>query len=398
MTRESPIVQGNEGLRRNRKALLSDLSSLVKTAKRLQEYTASSDPTQSETDAVNDAIDEMILKAFKIVTRGVRFLDVLEDDIRQRHPPIQRFMATVTEEAYNPPTPPAESTSFTGSQHEDPASDAASRRSSSRSSASALSGSQKADEQTKRQSFNRMSSAYSNNAYSRPLSLSGPTSVNLKKQAVSHRLSLTAPVPPERRQNLVSERLSSGIDTFLSYLGSFIGRLHLQSQSSSDLLETIRQSVTAGRELLMVVEIVCRHDTQSFEYLEPARQAVHERINKLISSARDIMASEELGDEGVVMPQQSGGLLMAATGCVKAAGECVHKTKFVIERIGDFEFEPQTHGLGIDVDSIGAVIEVQTDAISVPTDPTEEVVAPSEPASRPPPPPLIIPKIGRAHV
>jgi hypothetical protein len=279
------MVQGNEGLRRNRKALLSDLSSLVKTAKRLQEFTSSAEQSPAETDAVNNTIDEMILKAFKIVTRGVRFLDVLEDDLKTRPQPLNQHMATVNEEPYNPPTPPAESTSFTGSQHEDPASDAASRRSSSRSCASALSASQKSDEQAKRQSYKRMSSAYSNNASSRPLSFSRPLSISIKRQSTSHRLSLTASVPPERRQNLVSERLNSSHDSFLSYLGSFIGRLHLQSQSTADLLVTIRQSVTAGRELLMVVEVVCGHDAQSFEYLEPARDAMHERISKLVISA-----------------------------------------------------------------------------------------------------------------
>ena len=384
------MIQGNEGLRRNRKALLSDLSSLVKAAKRLQEFTASSDPVQLETDAVNDTIDEMILKAFKIVTRGVRFLDVLEDDLRQRHQPVNRIIATVTEEAYNPPTPPAESTSFSGTQHEISAGDAAPRRS---SSASALSGPQKADEQMKQPTYKRMSSAYTNNASSRPLSFSRPSSVIVKRQSISHRLSLTAAIPSERRQNLVSERLNTSHDTFLSYLGSFIGRSHLQSQSSSDLLTTIRKSVTAGRELLMVVEVVCGHDATSFEYLEPAKEAMHERITKLVSSARDILTSSE-ADDDVVMPQQNGQLLMAATGCVKAAGECVAKTRFVIERIGNFEFEAQTEGLGlgIDVDSFGAMVELEKDAKSASTESTtEEVATPQEPVTRPPPPPLIIP-------
>jgi hypothetical protein len=61
--------------------LLSDLSSLVKTAKRLQDYSIGTGESQSEADIVNDVIDQMILKAFKIVIRGVRFLDVLEDDL-----------------------------------------------------------------------------------------------------------------------------------------------------------------------------------------------------------------------------------------------------------------------------------------------------------------------------
>lgn len=383
MTRESNLVQSNDGLRRNRKALLSDLSALVKTAKRLQEYTSAVQQHQTEADDINNTIDEMILKAFKIVTRGVRFLDVLEDDIRSRQQPVHRVMATVTEEVYNPPTPPADSTSFEAAQHEDPASDAASRRTSSHSSGSGLSGSH---EQTKRQSqsYKRMSTTFPSNS-SRPLSMSRPTSMHIKRQSISHRLS--ASIPAAQRQNLISEKLNASHDTFLSYLGSFIGRLHLQSQSSAELILTVRQSVTAGRELLLVVEAICAHDLQSAEALDPARNTMYDRIKKLVNAARDIITASGIEEEDVVMPQQNGRLLMAATNCVKAAGECVAKTKFVIERIGDFEFEPQAEGLGIDVASIGVMPLEETKL----TEASPEEVAPPEPASRPPPPPLIIP-------
>ena len=185
LTRECKLVQSNDGLRRNRKALLSDLSALVKTAKRLQEYTAVDHPQTNE-DEINNTIDEMILKAFKIVTRGVRFLDVLEDDIRSRQQPVHRVMATVAEEVYNPPTPPADSTSFEGTQQIDPAYDAASRRSSSHSSGSCLSS---VYEQTKRQSqsYKRMSSTFPINSTSRPLSIARPASVHVKRQSISHR-------------------------------------------------------------------------------------------------------------------------------------------------------------------------------------------------------------------
>lgn len=384
LTRDSYLVSSNEGLRRNRKALLSDLSALVKTAKRLQEYTGSPQPSQAEADEVNNTIDEMILKAFKIVTRGVRFLDVLDDDMRSRQMPIHKVMATVAEEAYNPPTPPAETTSFDGAQHGDPAYDTASRRSSSRSSGSA----QRPDEQTKRLSYKRTSTQYSSTtSSSRPISIiSRPASVQVKRQSISHRLS--ASLSPAQRHNLVSEKLNLSHDHFLSHLGSFIGRLHLQSQSSSDLIAAVRQSVTAGRDLLKVVEIICEHDSQSADALETCRNAMYEKINKLVSAARDIITSSGIDDEDVVMPQQNGRLLMAATGCVKAAGECVAKSKFVIERIGDFEFEPHSEGLGIDIASIGVTAEAEAKPAP------EEVAAeeaPSEPVIRPPPPPLIIP-------
>lgn len=63
-------MRNNERLRRRRKALLSDLSSLAKTAKRLQESTADY-VTHANGEDANHIIDEMILKAFKIVNKGV---------------------------------------------------------------------------------------------------------------------------------------------------------------------------------------------------------------------------------------------------------------------------------------------------------------------------------------
>ena len=257
-------------------------------------------------------------------------------------------------------------------------------------SASGLSGSQTSVIQTNKQSYNRMSSAYLNNASSRPLPFSRPSSINVRRQSISYRVSLPSSIPAERRQNLISERLNSSHDTFLSYLGSFIGRLHLQSQSSSDLLATIRQSVTAGQELLTVTEVICGHDSQSFEYLEPAKEAMKDRINQLVASARDIITSSSVDGEDVVMPHHNGPLLMAATGCVKAAGECVAKTKFVIQRIGDFEFEFESKGLGIDLESIGVQLALRR-KLNPCQRQRKECFKPPESVIRPSLPPLIIP-------
>ncbi|KAF7932867.1 uncharacterized protein EAE98_004166 [Botrytis deweyae] len=380
LTRESPIVQSNDNLRKNRKALLSDLSALVKTAKQLQDF-ATCSSVGTDTETVNDIIDEMILKAFKIVVRGIKFLDNLDEDAKLRQV-VHRVMATVTEESYVPPTPPADSTSFGGTPHTDPAYDTASHRSSIRSSTSAASSSLQSEEQNKRQSYKRISTAYPA-VTSRPLSIS---SIQAKRASVSHRVSLIASVPAEQRQNLVSERLNSSHDTFLSYLGSFIGRLHLQSQSSQDLLSSVRQSVTAGQGLLIVVEAVCAHDSQSADSLNNARNAMYDKISKLALAARDIISSSGVDEDDVVMAQQNGGLLMAATGCVKAAGEVVAKTKFVIERIGDFEFEP-VEGLGINVASIGGTVEQAARS------PEINAAVPEQLSSRPPPPPLVIPDV-----
>ena len=77
LTRDSVLVRSHDGLRRNRKALLADLSSLVRTTKRCQEMPSSTNDTEHEVCMM----DEMLLKAFRIVTRGVRFLDIWTEEV-----------------------------------------------------------------------------------------------------------------------------------------------------------------------------------------------------------------------------------------------------------------------------------------------------------------------------
>ncbi|EQK98673.1 guanine nucleotide exchange factor [Ophiocordyceps sinensis CO18] len=102
---ESPVVLRSDSLRRARKSVLSELSLLVKTAKRLQECQKG---TLEPREEVNDIIDEMILKAFKIIIKAVRFLDILDEDVKARASAAVTVMATVAE----PPTPPAEQATF----------------------------------------------------------------------------------------------------------------------------------------------------------------------------------------------------------------------------------------------------------------------------------------------
>ncbi|RYO78842.1 hypothetical protein DL766_006807 [Monosporascus sp. MC13-8B] len=343
LTRDSATIQRNESLRRNRKSLLAELSSLVKTAKRLQEMLRA---FPQSTEEINDTIDEMILKAFRIVVKGVRFLDLLDED-RQLRAPTINVMATVVEESYVPPTPPADSTEF--ASRVDDARDARSRNGlgDARMEGAAPQSGEVA--QTNALAGTRLSAAYpsTNDAGYAGYRLSQSNLRDRLSATISHRVSLAG--SSSHSHNLVSERLSSNHDTFLSYLGSFIGRLHLQSQSRPDLAVAIKQSATAGGRLLSVVDAVCNHNTIVSEALEQVHATMYDRIRDLVLSAREILSSGGPDAEDVIMPQDNGRLLCAATGCVKAAGECVAKTKWVIERIGDFEFEGDDGDLGLDL-------------------------------------------------
>ncbi|KAI0843652.1 ras GEF [Hypoxylon sp. FL0890] len=367
LTRESATIQRSESLRRGRKSLLSELSSLVKTAKRLQETLRGLSQILQSTDDVNDIIDEMILKAFKIVVKGVRFLDLIEEDRRLRAPAVT-VMATVDEEPFVPPTPPLESTEF----ENDPA--ASSRADAEVVAAKGLAPPTTEDVQTSESTNKRLSSGiYSSaNAASIRMSQANPLHGNRLSASISHRVSLAGPSPLSQSQKLVSERLNSCHDSFLSHLGSFIGRLHVQSQSRPELALAIKHSVISGGELFAVVDAICDHNTSVSETLGQSRVAMYDRIRDLVYSAREILGNRGPDGEDVIIPQDNSRLLLAATGCVKAAGECVAKTKWVLERIGDFEFEVEDGNLGIDLGVFEAVSE------SRPRTPAESTVSESK--------------------
>ncbi|KAI0181767.1 ras GEF [Hypoxylon sp. FL1284] len=346
LTRESVTIQRSDSLRRGRKSLLSELSSLVKTAKRLQETLRSS---LRPTDDVNDIIDEMILKAFKIVVKGVRFLDLIEEDRRLRAPAVT-VMATVVEESVIPPTPPSELASFENNTEDHQPTSSCVDGEVVSGEGFALPGTE--DVQTSETTTKRTSAT---DATSNRLSQTNTSHGNRLSATISHRVSLAGTSPLSQSQKLVSEKLNSCHDTFLSHLGSFIGRLHVQSQSRPELALAIKLSVISGGELFAVVDAICDHGMSVPETLVQSRAAMYDRIRELVYLAREILGSRGPDGEDVIIPQDNSRLLLAATGCVKAAGECVAKTKWILERIGDFEFEAEHGSLGLDLGVFEAV-------------------------------------------
>ena len=297
---------------------------------------------------INDIVDEMILKAFKVVIKGVRFLDILEDDRRSRVPAVN-IMTTMAEESYSPLTPPADVGASDTTQ--DCVADAEPRAAENIAVPSDRAPSAASDvTQSQALSTARLSTTFPHqNTNTRRLSQNSLSQGNRLSSTISHRVSLAGPASSPRPQNLVSERLNTSHDIFLSHLGSFIGRLHLQSQSRPSLAVAIKQSAASGAELILVVDVVYAHTSISIDALEQARASMYDRIQDLVHTARDILENPgpEM-EEDVIVPQDNGRLLGAATGCVRATGECVAKTRWVIERIGDFEFEFENGSLGID--------------------------------------------------
>jgi hypothetical protein len=332
--------------------LLSDLSSLVKTAKVFQDV-ANGTPAEDEVEAI---LDEMLLKAFKIVTRGVRFLDVWNEEVGLTRTIAELEGANDSHSQYDmPPTPASESFNI---------SDVPDDRIESRLLNRSRMDHSRASMRTEMLDHNPR-----------------PISVATKRISVSHRISCSGPSSAVRSQNLASERLGTSYDAFLGVLGSFIG-LHMQSRSSTELVVTTQQAVESCRALLNVVETVCEHDSQRSMLLEEAREAMCEKLSELVHAARDVFRpASGHEDDLIFMPDEGKRLVDAATDCVRAAGTCLAKARLVLEQIGDIELDPVENG----DQELPGIADSQEPADT----PSEE--KPQEVSLRLPPPPLQIP-------
>ncbi|KAJ5529973.1 hypothetical protein N7527_003366 [Penicillium freii] len=364
LTRESSLVRRFDGLRRLRKALLSDLSSLVKTAKQFQEV-ANGVPSEDEVEAI---LDEMLLKAFKIVTRGVRFLDVWNEEVGLSRTIAEMDGPAESQSQYSmPPTPASESFNL---GEDGP----------NRSESRMLESRMESRMESRQMSHSRMD--MSRSSMRTEMIDNRPVSVATKRISISHRMSVSGPSTAIGAQNLASERLGTTYDAFLGVLGSFIG-LHMQSRSSTELVVTTQQAVQSCRQLLNVVEVVCEHDTHRSVFLEQARESMCERLSELVHAARDVFRPAHLPDDDLVfMPDQGKRLVDAATDCVRAAGNCLAKARLVLEQIGDLELDPEeSEDRGPDMSGIDS-----------PQDESETPVEKERQLSlRLPPPPLQIP-------
>lgn len=340
----------------------------MKIAKKLQDV-ANGAPLDG---TLENILDEMLLKAFKIVTRGVRFLDVWNEEVG-----LNRAMEELElpgDSLYDGPlTPPSDTFPLSGNGNSAIAS--ISDRRDSR------------DLNRGRLNVSRASSARTDMYDFQPR----PVSVQTKRISVSHRVSYSGQSSAIRNANLASERLGAAYDGFLGVLGSFIG-LHLQSRSSTELILTTQQSVQSCRTLLSVVEAICEHDLHRSALLEEAKETMYERITELVHAARDAFRPANAADDEIVfMPDEGKRIVDAATDCVRGAGNCIAKARLVLEQMGDFEIEPTGQGLlslnpedPKDPDT-STPLPLHQDENAADTE------RPQEPSMRLPPPPLLIP-------
>lgn len=364
-----------------RKGLLGDLSTLVKTAKKLQESVQSNE----EAEPVFDLLDELVLKAFKLVTRAVRFLDIWATDA------VSLSLELRDRNTQRPLTPPVDSadTSVVPSSAPSSAADDVAQANERDFPVAQAPGLARDDLNTttaqSARNPNRLSVAFSipsdGDSLQSPLLHSQPQA-QAKRFSITHRLSYTGASPGARKENLASERLNTAQDSFLGFIGSFIG-LHLQSRSSEELAHITQQSVVACRQLLDVVDEVWERDSRRSTPLEESRDIMYVRLTELVQATKDMFESSTVDlDEAVFAPDSGKQLVAAATSCVRSAGECVAKTRTVIEKIGDFEFE--VSGLGLSQSIFGQVNSAQQQEDDAAQKVSETILETDKPLPAPP--------------
>lgn len=444
LTRDSEPVASQPGIRSLRKALLAELSAFAKKAKAVQEACAERSALV-ERDWLHGVLDEILLKAMKVVTRAVRFLDLWKRLWQVKHGAARGEKSLPLASAPEPcPTassgaPAAVAAAVTAAASEFPAaSTAAPTDSTALLPATLLThqgqtavaripqphaqactpaaptymyenatpafggiaspGRSQSDvddptcvqQTTSTTTFvhgsvdhpspvsvgdsTSQSSSFSSDGHAAAAAAdachlpAAPHSLHLasltrpdaepprcsfkhsstaaaKRASASHRLShtvTTSPTSPTSNHVLLaSDRLCTTHEVFLGFIGAFIG-LHLESRCTMELLVTTQQSVLACQALLDVVQEIWERDFRRSDAVDASRMAMHARLAELVNATKDIFqATDVAGDDDVFcLPDQSKRLVDAATACVRSAGDCVTKSRVVIERRGDFELEP----------------------------------------------------------
>jgi hypothetical protein len=327
LTREAHNVISSERVRKARKVLLTELSGLVKAAKQF-----SGQPGQSTSERGDDITSELILRSFKIVLRGVRFLDVWYDQYEISSNYMENHNTVNHLDSVGPYTPPLAHTEM----------DSSHTSSDSGNDTPVYFGPQSSEARNQHQ-------------LSHPL----PSTPNLQSPrstspAITSNDTISNSAEPATSGPVYAlARLHSSQDLLLSYLGSYIGRIHHQAVITPQLQATQRQAVCVAQDIIAVVEVMLLREPRA-RVLQHLKAAMHHRFASLISAANDVVSNginAGFGDEevGVMMVDGGRSLIAAATECVKAAGECAEKAKFAIEQIGDFEMEPISRGIGLGI-------------------------------------------------
>ena len=323
--RDAAFVQRHAGIRRMRKGLLADLASLVQIAKRLQEMI--SEPFAGE--VVHVLLDDLVAKAFKVVTRAVGFVDMLAQEpsgTRQ----IQNGQSDVLER--------------TRSQEEQRGLGINTHTSSIKGVTDAIDSAIDFPPIPAPDAVDHTTESATddgdNDDRSGPRS---PAAFRPPSGLLAHRLSVVK-IHRSQSGTLASEQLAKAHDECISQIGAFIG-LYLHSRPSSELVATTARLVRACKNLLAIVDQVSSQDSSKRLVVQQARSNFQLKLDELTNSTRDVFKFSDGPDDDIVMlPEQTNHLVNVGTSLIRSVGECVVKSRKLIEQLGDFDLDSPSSG------------------------------------------------------
>ena len=324
-------------------------------------------------------LDDLIMKAFKTVIRAIKFLDIWEEDVAFVACASARSIALSRQQVQrnlDNPGDAAVSGIAVSPAHEQSAQGANATRQFTDNATCGVAAERSQDANVRR--HNSIQSFIRSNSY-----IQGHRPSSTQQNHQGSRLSYRVSQSPAFITTLASQHLLHSHDTFLGYLGTFIG-LHLQSRSSSELFQTTQQAIVSCQVMLQVVDVIWERDLRRSDPLAEARDYMLMKATELSDAANSMFAPDRTSDSDEILFTNDGKpLVNAATACVRAAGDCVAESRFVLERLGDFDFGPS--GLGIKIATEGPLFCEYTSQEQTTT--CDLSSSPPQPSSRPPPPP-----------
>ncbi|KAF3911978.1 hypothetical protein AA313_de0205256 [Arthrobotrys entomopaga] len=353
LTRDSDNVQTDEAIRKTRKVLLSELSVLVKTARRLPDELDGDELTPT----AQDLIDDMILSSFRVVVRGAKFLDAwceIHDPIPDEFGDDDMPMQTIEEDDQGTET-------YTANN----------RDSIQTSLTTAL-----LPVKERPQDLTIITS-YQPETPAAYLALTPASTV--KESDSDNEVAKSKEEPPVQTV-LASVRLNFTYDSLLSCLATYIGTIHLKAPLPSRLCELTKEAVEVGKELLHVVALI-QERSEKDDSLESSKATFKEELDMLVSEAdRLVKPLLENENEAPLAGNESQPLIDAATNCVQGATQCFDVAHSVLENIEDFEYTLEIKTGDISQIGIGITTTVPTapvvDGLNTPTSSRSEPSSP----------------------
>lgn len=137
--------------------------------------------------------------------------------------------------------------------------------------------------------------------------------------------------------------LVSGVhDRLLSTVAAFIGHVHAHSRTShpssyARLIDMTREAIDTVREVLVIVEAVCKHHgisrtkRREVANLTEAKETLYDATTALVTAAR--LATTAPTAEGLdAEDEEKKALLSSATAVLRTGGECVAAVRVCVER------------------------------------------------------------------